>query len=171
MLFDFNYAARINHPSDDGEGYDKNRNDVKGVIFTAYEIITRDDNVRSIPHEEQSLNDLGEVWATHPDVKLDQPVQSYQLLLKEWKKRREGSMHSGNASSILQWPSMPPPPQKTITLKKVTGDETRLTVDNFYERRQDVWASCGKTLSWERPPQRALSNGTRVLSTGEVIHS
>ncbi|KAJ4007542.1 hypothetical protein NW752_010204 [Fusarium irregulare] len=139
MLFDFNYAARINHPSDEGKGYDKHRNDVKGVIFNAYEIITRDDNVRSIPHEEQRLNDLGEVWATHPEVKLDKPVESYQLLLQEWKKRRDGSMHSGNASNILQWPSIPPPPQKTITLKKVTGDETQVTVDNFYERRQDRW--------------------------------
>lgn len=37
MLFDFNYCGQI-----DGIGYGEDRNDVKGVIFTLYEIITRD---------------------------------------------------------------------------------------------------------------------------------
>ncbi|KAM0489585.1 hypothetical protein ACHAP8_012440 [Fusarium lateritium] len=46
MLFDFNFAARINHPPEEGEAYVKARNDVKGVIFTAFKIITRNDSVR-----------------------------------------------------------------------------------------------------------------------------
>ncbi|KAH7174945.1 uncharacterized protein B0J16DRAFT_404829 [Fusarium flagelliforme] len=138
MLFDFNYTTQISHIPNEGEAYVEDRNDVKGVIFTIYEIITQNYNVRSIPHEDQSLSDLEAKWAKHPDVKLDQPVESYQLLLQEWQKRREDPMEARNASNTLNWPSMPKPPQKTICLKKVNGEETQLTVDNFYERRQDV---------------------------------
>lgn len=46
MLLDFNFAARINQPPSEGERYQEERNDVKGVIFTVYEIITRDDSLR-----------------------------------------------------------------------------------------------------------------------------
>ncbi|WXC61600.1 hypothetical protein SNK03_007476 [Fusarium graminearum] len=59
MLFDFNFAARINHPPEEGEAYDETRNDIKGVIFTAFEIITQDDSIRSMPHEDQNIDDLG----------------------------------------------------------------------------------------------------------------
>ncbi|RFN44893.1 hypothetical protein FIE12Z_10874 [Fusarium flagelliforme] len=138
MLFDFNYATRISHIPDEGEAYVEDRNDVKGIIFTIYEIITQNDNVRSIPHEDQSLSDLESKWAKHPDVKLDQPVESYQLLLQEWQKRREDPMEAKDTPSIRNWPSMPKPPQKNIRLRKVGGEETQLTLDNFYERRQDV---------------------------------
>ncbi|KAI4870626.1 hypothetical protein F4820DRAFT_442913 [Hypoxylon rubiginosum] len=59
MLFDFNFAARINNTShDEGESYCEDRNDIKGVIFTTYEVITRDDSLRRKPHEEQNINDL-----------------------------------------------------------------------------------------------------------------
>ena len=38
MLFDFNFAARINNPSPvEGESYVEDRNDIKGVVFTTYE--------------------------------------------------------------------------------------------------------------------------------------
>jgi serine/threonine protein kinase len=54
-LFDFDSAAFIGpatrHPR---EGFQEERTDVKGVIFTVYEIITRDDSPRSRPHEERA---------------------------------------------------------------------------------------------------------------------
>ncbi|KAH7167919.1 hypothetical protein DER46DRAFT_625606 [Fusarium sp. MPI-SDFR-AT-0072] len=123
MLFDFNFATRINCPSPgEGESYIEDRNDVKGVIFTTYEIITQDDSLRSIPHQDQNLDNLGLKWVKHPEVKLDHPVESYQLMLKEWRERREGGFRSGN----------------TISLKTVQGQTNSVTVDSWYERRQDV---------------------------------
>ena len=84
MLFDFNFAARINYPSPgEGESYVEDRNDVKGVIFTVYEIITRDNSLRNMPHEEQNLDDLDMEWVKHAEVELDHPVASYQLMLRE----------------------------------------------------------------------------------------
>ncbi|KXH26780.1 hypothetical protein CSAL01_00326 [Colletotrichum salicis] len=48
LLFDFDFSGRIG-----GTGYVENRNDIKGVIFTLYEIITRDNHFREVPHEKQ----------------------------------------------------------------------------------------------------------------------
>ncbi|KAI1860487.1 hypothetical protein JX265_009886 [Neoarthrinium moseri] len=174
MLFDFNFAARIHHPSPgEGESYCEDRNDVKGVIFTAYEIITRDSSLRSKPHEEQNLDDLGLEWVKHPGVKLNHPVASYQLILQEWRERRAGALyaaHPGDVPEAIDWPSMPKPPQKTETFMDAHGQPSYMTVEDWDESRQDVRDRGGKVLNWERPPQRLLDSGTRVLSTGEVIN-
>ncbi|KAF5551129.1 kinase [Fusarium phyllophilum] len=171
MLFDFNFAARISCPSPgEGESYFEDRNDVNGVIFTAYEIITQDDSLRSMPHEDQNLGNLGSKWTKHSEVKLDHPVESYRLTLQEWRERREGGSHPGNVPRPIVWPAMPKPPQKTISLKTVQGQTTSVTVDSWYERRQDIRDRGDKVLNWERPPQRLIDNGIQVLSTGEIIN-
>ncbi|KAM0209484.1 hypothetical protein ACHAQD_011155 [Fusarium lateritium] len=174
MLFDFNFAARTNYPTtDEGECYVEERNDVKGVVFTTYEIITQDNSVRSMSHGSQNLDTLGTNWEKHLDVKLDHPVASCQIMLQEWQEHRAKDVHSvfpGNVPSAIDWPSMPKPPQKTIFLKNLQGDPIYMTVDNFYERRQDMLARGDEVLNWERPPQKVLDSGTRVLSTGELIN-
>ncbi|KAK1765022.1 hypothetical protein QBC33DRAFT_612724 [Phialemonium atrogriseum] len=155
MLFDFNFAARIKHPSPgDGESYCEDRNDVKGVIFTMYEIITRDDSLRK--------------------AKLDHPVAEYRLVLQEWQERSAAHLHTvptGDAPEAINWPSRPKPPKKSISLKDGYGQPASITVEEWYERRQAVWDRGGKALNWERPPQRLLDDrtGTRLLSSGEVI--
>lgn len=173
MLFDFNFAARINFPApNEGEYHSEHRNDVKGVVFTAYEIITQDNRVRNVSHESQSLNNLGAEWAKHPEVELDHPVASYQIMLQEWQERRARDVHHenpDNTSRIIDWPTMPKPPQKTMCVKNVQGESSYITVDNFFERRQDLLARGDKVLNWERPPQRALDGGIRILSSGETI--
>ncbi|KAI0552642.1 kinase-like domain-containing protein [Xylaria curta] len=172
-IFDFNFAARIRRsslPEDkrEGESYVEHRNDVKGVIFTMYEIITQDYSFRSVPHEEQNLEDLTVEWIKHPGVQLDHPVASYQLVLQEWQELRAGNLHDDSPEAI-DWPSRPQPPQKTISMKDANGRLFNRTVDDGVERRQDVWDRGGKVLNWERPPQRLLDNGTRTLSSGEVL--
>jgi serine/threonine protein kinase len=126
MLFDFNFAARIKHlsPLGEGESYCEERNDVKGVIFTAYEIITRDEGLRSVPHEEQNLDNLRLEWVKHPEVKLDHPISVYRLVLQEWQGRRAAKLdtaYAGDALEAINWPSRPKPPQKTIYLMDDTG--------------------------------------------------
>jgi serine/threonine protein kinase len=172
-LFDFNYAARIGRSSiREGESYVKDRNDVKGVVFTTYELITRDYSLRSVPHEEQNLGDLTIEWVKHPGVNLDHPVASYGLVLQEWQELRAGNLfgvHAGDAPEAIDWPSRPQPPQKTVLLEDANRQPFYLTVNDLVERRQDVQARGGKVLYWERPPRRVLDNGTRVLSSGEVL--
>ncbi|KAK3386640.1 hypothetical protein B0H63DRAFT_493371 [Podospora didyma] len=128
-----------------------------GAIFTTYEIITRDNRVR----------------IKHPQVRLDHPVASYQLLLQEWQERRRaGDLHAAHSSNVLNaidWPSRPKPPQQTMSLKNAHGQPVDVTSTKWFERRQDVRVRGGKVLDWERPPQRILDDGTQVLSSGEII--
>lgn len=60
MIFDFNWAARIGYPHrlDSYARYWDQRNDVKGVIFTLYEIITRDEHFREVSWEYQKPEDV-----------------------------------------------------------------------------------------------------------------
>ncbi|KAM0306884.1 hypothetical protein ACHAPM_001461 [Fusarium culmorum] len=163
ILFDFNFAARINHPPEEGEAYDEARNDVKEVIFTTFEIITQDDSIRSLTHEDQNTDDLGLEWVKHSDVRLDHPVESYQTLLQEWQKRRAEHVHQAKDARSIDWPSMTKPPQKSYRATTVNGESFDVMEDKFFERRQSMWARGERGVSWERPPQRVLDSRSRVL--------
>lgn len=60
LLFDFNFAVRIGYPhqEEDHEQYNEDRDDVKGVLFTMYEIITRDMHFREVPDHEQDSTSI-----------------------------------------------------------------------------------------------------------------
>lgn len=178
MLFDFNFAARINHPltkPGEGEWYDENRNDIKGVIFTAYEIITRDDSLRNAPHEEQNIDSLPLEWVKHQETLLDHPVAEYQHILKEWRDRRTVDPRSLSNNSTegppeaINWPPRPKPPKVKVPMTDIHGNPCSITIDQWYEKRQDIQGRGDKVLSWERPPQRVLDEGARLLSTGKII--
>ncbi|KAK4200782.1 hypothetical protein QBC40DRAFT_339588 [Triangularia verruculosa] len=175
MLFDFNYAARINYPplgNGKGEHYDEERNDVKGLIFTTYEIITQDQSFRNKPHIEQNTNHLPQEWRKHPKVELDCPVASYQSILQEWEKRRTGDLAGAKFDDFpkrIDWPTRPDPPQKIVVLKNSEGKPVNVRLEQWDEKRQDVLARGGKVLNWERLPQKDLNGGVRVLSNGELI--
>ncbi|KAJ8129783.1 hypothetical protein O1611_g3847 [Lasiodiplodia mahajangana] len=168
-LFDFNLASRIRgYPPQEGESYDEDRNDVKGVIFTTYELITRDYSLRSVPHEEQNLEDLSREWIKHPGVKLDCAISSYRLILQRWRERRAGSLRdipAGDIPEAIDWPARPRVPEKTISSNGPNGQLYHYIVESWDERRQDVRDRGGKVSNWERPAQRFLDNGTRVLSS------
>ncbi|UKZ83012.1 hypothetical protein TrVFT333_010813 [Trichoderma virens FT-333] len=113
MLFDFNYSGRIG----DIGYYGEDHNDVKGVIFTMYEIITRDTHFRDVAHDQQNLADVQglEEWAKHPDVNLDHPVSAYRSLLNDWvNKRRNGKQIAlyTEAPEYISWPEFPTPPPR-----------------------------------------------------------
>ncbi|EEU39923.1 uncharacterized protein NECHADRAFT_39507 [Fusarium vanettenii 77-13-4] len=172
MLLDFNFAARINRPAtEDGEGewHDENRNDVKGVIFTIYEIITRDNSFRDAPHEEQSIDSLPLEWVKHQEVQLDRPIVEYRQALQEWRDRRALDPGSRDVPKAINWPPRPKPPKVSIPMADVHGSPCSITMDQWYERRQAIIRRGGKVLNWERPPQKVLDDGRRLLSTGKVI--
>ncbi|KAF6791390.1 hypothetical protein CSOJ01_14369 [Colletotrichum sojae] len=62
LLFDFNYSACIGTA-----GHFNDRDDVKGVIYTLYEIITGDEHFREVPHDSQSPADVQTMrtWPQH----------------------------------------------------------------------------------------------------------
>jgi hypothetical protein len=172
MLFDFNWSGRIGVPINGGLGYIKDRDDVKGVIFTLYETITRDTHFQSVRCDLQNPDDVMglEEWVQHPDVKLDHPVSEYRSVLNEWvKKRREGKQIAiyTEAPEYIDWPSFPnPPPTDEIfgdphgEFKVVRG--VRLCNMRRCDREKGI-----EILNWQRPAQNKLRNGDRLFANGQ----
>ncbi|WAO88813.1 EKC/KEOPS complex subunit BUD32 [Fusarium falciforme] len=149
MLLDFNFAAHINHPStEDGEGewHDENRNDVKGVIFTIDEIITRDESLRDAPREEQNIDSLPLEWLKHQEVQLDRPVVEYRQVLQERRDRRALYPGSGDAPKAINWPPRLKPPKVSVPMADVHGTPLSVTMDQWYERKQAILERGGKMV-------------------------
>lgn len=117
-LFDFNCAARIGGPlRANGPVYGEKCDDVKGVVFTLYEIITRDGHFRSfgVPHWEQNASSVLSMvaWVQHPEVRLDHSIAEYRAVLDDWMGARNAR---GNitvftdAPEFIDWPNMQEPP-------------------------------------------------------------
>jgi hypothetical protein len=166
QLFDFNRAAKLGWEGDKKNGlafrYDEARNDVKFVMLTMRELITRE----FCPRLDVQPNelDVNKDWVPHQDAKLDSPVEEYKRVLDEWVKRRAelGIDHFSKASEPLDWPP--------------------LVVDEFMrfdftpplklgKPRVLMDTSGRKYLTWERPPTTSLPlpRGKRLLATGEVV--
>ncbi|KAL2130685.1 hypothetical protein VTI74DRAFT_6098 [Chaetomium olivicolor] len=117
QLFDFNSAAKLGWEGDEEDSlefqYDADRNDVKFVIFTVYELITREFNFRRkfYPDELDASKVMKQkTWKQHRDSKLDSPIDEYRRLLGEWIKKRAQTdkqiNHFTKASQPLNWPPL-----------------------------------------------------------------
>lgn len=177
MVCDFNYAARKEkqpaRKDGDGEFYEEDRNDIKGVVFTMYEVITLDESLRGVPHDEQDLAALQQRdWVQHPEVRLDHSVAAFQRVLQEWQQRRAAGpdlVHSSQAPEAVNWPPRPDMPKVVRSVANQDGSPGFSAMETPYETRQVVLARGGKFLGWERPPQTLINQGVRVLSTGAVV--
>lgn len=173
MLFDFNYSGQIGGP-----GYAADRDDVKGVVFTLYEIITRDMHFRDVPYSQQNPADVEglEEWVRHPDVKLDHPVSEYRSVLDEWvKRRREGGKLQvavyTEAPEYIDWPDFPAPAPKDHIFPDGCGNSTVVRGVFMYNMRRSEREEGVAVLSWERPAQNKLGNGNRVFANGQLVCS
>jgi hypothetical protein len=169
-LFDFNYSRQIG-----GLGYGGGQNDVKGVVFALYEIITRDTDFRNVDHPADV--EWLEEWVQHPAVKLDHPVSEYRSVLDEWVKgRREGKQISvyTEAPEHLEWPDFPKPPppeEELILLGDGCGNSTVAKGVTMYEIRRYERENGRQILNWERPAQKKLWKGDRVFANGQLVSS
>ncbi|KAF9872932.1 protein kinase-like domain protein [Colletotrichum karsti] len=153
LLFDFNHSGRIG-----GDGHVNERDDVKGVIFTLYEIITRDKHFREVPHDQQNPADVQslDTWPQHQDVHLDRPVSEYRSVLDRWVQRRqEGKRISvyTEAEDPIDWPLINPPPEPPFLSSDAEGNPITKMVSSWAELRQSKRQKGEVTLDWERPPQ------------------
>ncbi|SPJ82325.1 uncharacterized protein FTOL_09730 [Fusarium torulosum] len=121
MIFDFNFSARIGDL-----GFSQARNDVDGVIFTVYELITGHYELRSVEHEEQNVSDIeGIEWTKHPDVQLDHPVAEFRKVLDQWSAERRNDPNRINtykdAPNYIDWPNIPQPPPSKVMTNYISG--------------------------------------------------
>ena len=174
QLFDFNMAAKLGWEGDEENNlefqYDPDRNDVKFLVFTTYELITREFNFRQefYPEELDASTIMEqEIWEQHPDSKLDSPVDDYRRVLAEWVEKRARTDkeidHFTKASQPLEWPPL------HVDDPFLNADGTPLKRKG---RMREVMVALEKDfLEWQRPPTSSmpLPQGQRLLATGEVV--
>lgn len=200
MLIDFSVSARIgavNDPDNDpyrGDIYLENRNDLEGVIYTLYEIITRDQQFCLIESREQHASSVlnMEDWVKHSDVRLDKPVARYRAVLDTWvlKRKERGNLKVfTDAPNYINWPRIPQASKQdgelgeedmgTSSGEKAgdqvsgrSGEAARLISKNYprKEIQRGVARAKGvQVVNWKRPGQEKIKGGMEVFADGSVI--
>lgn len=152
-IFDFDHSARIGYASHVEEA-----NDVKGVVFTMYEIITGHYDVRhGKPPKDQHLSEIEAVdWVQGRDVLLDSPVSEYLRVLDEWRAKRQAGIQIElytQAPNFLHWAPVPDPPLTEVTLNFNDG-HTEKEMRKYYDTKRNKLLARGEPiLNWQRPPQ------------------
>jgi hypothetical protein len=94
LLFDFNLAAGIGQKRGGSHNAETPaRNDVKGVMYFMYFIISRDPKYRFLQLDDAKEEELGDRtrWVKNPHVHLDTDVSVFYNEVMDWVwKRREG---------------------------------------------------------------------------------
>jgi hypothetical protein len=162
VLFDFSEAAKI--------GYNgrctfrtaparEERNDVKAVILTVHEMLTRDQSYQTtlLHHiDEGDLLEGLDKWEKHPDVRLDPGLDiiDYYNELMRWVRARRGRPIRvyTEASSPLDWPAELPG-FSTLRLASYTRKEAEQHGLPYIE--------------WIRPRSAHLDRSRRLLATGK----
>jgi hypothetical protein len=166
-IFDFNYSIMI------GEHYTPDRDDVKGVIFTLYEIITLDEHYREVPHEQQDADAVLQLrqWTKHPEVHLDSDVEAFRDVLDVWVQKRRG-MEYKLAKSWIRWPFIREPPPAKVPSFGPDGEITKIETKPSPVRARRHLVRMGERFwNWERPASyrmaESLGNGGKPSLPGE----
>lgn len=153
LLFDFDWAAcGKKHLLD-------SRDDVTGVVFTLYELITNDTRFTSIPHWDRNINMVQSIpeWACNR--KLGSDVSTFRNLLNEWvaTRKSDGDMEQYlNAPNQVTWPDLPTAPDYSVPFelgKTLDGEPIWRTGPRFRRTAMEKGQYC---FRWERPPQSSL---------------
>jgi serine/threonine protein kinase len=147
LLFDFDRAAPASKA-------DPARNDVTGVIFTLYEIITEDGRLREVPFEEQDPQQVLSVEEWPVRCSLDSNVARFREHLNDWVRRRTTDTSDGLHQ--VDWPATHdiPPPSPLLLGHRETGEPIYRTSD--VRRRSDALEQ-RNVVFWERPTQQQVS--------------
>ncbi|KAG6015636.1 hypothetical protein E4U43_005019 [Claviceps pusilla] len=155
-IFDFGYSAMID------DDYSPHYDDWKGVVFTLYEIITRDVHLRRVPHEQQDADALLQRQRVkHPDVKLDSDVQTFRDVLDSWLVKRKATKFKP-ADTWIHWFDMPDAPPGWGVIHGPNGETTRIKkprCSNLWRKNLVKW---GKPFwNWERPAGHLLAGASK----------
>ncbi|OBT82729.1 hypothetical protein VE02_09095 [Pseudogymnoascus sp. 03VT05] len=149
LLFDFDHAARIGQPSCFPE-----RNDVSGVIFTLYEIISQDEHFRLVEHREQDPDAVLILESWPLKCKLDCEVGEFRKLLDDWVRRRKCQDDAPPLKDVDFTPDLPdvPPASPIITGKDDSGEP--IWGDDLIQHRKEALKLRKNVIVWERSPRQ-----------------
>lgn len=150
-------------------GARKIRDDVRAVIFTLYEIITRDFHFRE---EDWSKLDVAMIkdikWVQHPEVTLDHPVAEYRALLDAWVKTREEGQQITvytDAPEYIDWPVL----EKQVVERPLANGTVFKALGWDMVLRSSALARGEVFAEWQRPKQSALKGDYHLLATGKFL--
>lgn len=152
LLFDFDWAAQGKTRLLDG------RDDVTGVVFTIYELITNDTRFRSIPHWDRTIDLVQNISEWTCNRELDSDVSKFRNFLNDWvaTRKSDGDLDRYlNAPNRLTWPDRPTAPDYNVPFelgKTFDGEPIWRTGPRFRRTAMEMGQYC---FRWERPPQSA----------------
>jgi serine/threonine protein kinase len=146
------------------------REDVKGVMFTLYGIVTR--HLRP----DWSLDFAQEMdiierrkWIRHTDVALDHSVDVFYDTLMGWATGRKTNVpllsHVDPAIWPLRWE--PPPRSDFASLEELRNGP--LETSGAHWHRSAARLAGREVVSWERPPKSKVDGTRRLLATGRYV--
>ena len=158
LLFNFDWAACGKERLLDS------RDDVSGVVFTLYELITNDTHFTSIPHWDRNINMVQSISGWTCNRELDSDMSAFRNFLNEWVATRKsnGDMKRYlNAPNQLTWPDLPTAPDYSVPFKldkTLDGEPIWRTGPRFRRTAMEKEQYC---FCWERPPQSSLLKKAR----------
>lgn len=130
------------------------RHDVDAVVFTLYELITKDTQFAGIPHWDQTLDMVQGISEWPCNRELDSDVSKFRNLLNDRvaTRRSDGDFKRYlNAPNRLTWPGLPTPPDYQVPFevgKTADGEPVWTTCPRF---RRTAMAKGQYCFCWERP--------------------
>lgn len=150
ILFDFDRAASGKQRLYDG------RDDVAGVVFTLYELITNDTSFSRIPHWDRHIDMVQSISEWTSNRELDYEVSKFRNFLREWvaTRRSDGDRERYlNAPHRFTWPDLPTAPDYSVPFEMGTtwdGKPNWITGHRSRATAMELGQYC---FRWERPPQ------------------
>lgn len=156
LLFDFDWAANGK------DGLLDNRDDVSGVVFSLYEVITNDTHFTSVPHWERDINSVQTIeWTCHRE--LDSDVSKFRQFLNEWVATRadRATERYLNAPKRLTWPELPTSPDYSVPFELGWNKDGETVWQTGLRSRRIALEKGQYCFRWERPPQYRLGKNSK----------
>ncbi|ESZ92022.1 hypothetical protein SBOR_7588 [Sclerotinia borealis F-4128] len=157
LLFDFDWAACGK------KGLLIGRDDITGVVFTLYELITNDTSFANIPHRERDIEMVQSISEWPRKRELDTDVLKFRNFLNGWVEKRQsnGVMEQYiKTPTRITWPDLPTAHDYDVHYpmgKTLDGDTIWRTGPRLMRNALEAGQYC---FRWERPPQRSLPKRT-----------
>ncbi|RDW93957.1 uncharacterized protein DSM5745_01279 [Aspergillus mulundensis] len=169
ILFDFNYAAVGDYMM-----YG-NRDDIMGVVFTLYELITKDDQFAMVHPWDKNM-DMVQSKAEWPANRLlDADVSEFRAVLNKWVAKRHSDGERGMKQYMEAWkrrgftlPNRPEPPEHSVPFQSAAWQDGTPSFTTGIRTRTTAMELGQYVFRWERPPQCRLPKESRKRARHEV---
>jgi serine/threonine protein kinase len=156
MLIDFDKAIQI------GVGKEiANFDDINGVIFSIYEILTFDTKYQKIDYWDLNISEVEEMveWPVKAELEHGLDIATIRQHLNAWVSRRRSTpklKHYTEASEPVNIP--PRPPQTPVPCMWCKNDDGSAKLDTHgWGMRSRALQAGEHVIRWERAPDPALS--------------